>query len=116
MKIKYLLITLLLQVCLYATIFAQQSNLNEDYSAYMPEVRNLNKMLAQSPKNGTVLTKEGLAKEREGMKVYLNTNTVIKPSVKNIQGPGGNIPLYIFKPDTIRAVVLEIHGGGWIEG
>ena len=22
----------------------------------------------------------------------------------------------IFKPDTIRAVVLDIHGGGWILG
>jgi acetyl esterase/lipase len=115
MKMK-LLLTVLLFVCLHATIFAQQSNLNEDYSAYMPEVRNFNKMLAQAPKSGTILTKEGLEKARESMKVYLNPNTVIKPSVKNIQGPAGNIPLTIFRPDTIRGVVLDIHGGGWIEG
>ena len=116
MKIKYLVAALLLQLCLCLAASAQESNLNEDYSAYLPEVRNMNKFLAQMPKDGTVLTKEGLEKARQGMKAYLNTNTVIKPSVKNIQGPAGNIALTIFKPDTVRAVVLDIHGGGWIEG
>ena len=50
------------------------------------------------------------------MKAYINTNTILKPSIKNIPGPAGTIPLMIFKPDTIRAVVLDIHGGGWILG
>jgi acetyl esterase/lipase len=116
MKIKFLLPAVLLLLCLNVNMFAQESNLNEDYSAYLPEMRNMTKFLAQAPKSGTVLTKEGLAKAREGMNVYLNTKTVIKSSVKNIQGPAGNISLTIFKPDTIRAVVLDIHGGGWIEG
>jgi len=114
MKLKYLLPVVLL--CLHVTVFPQESNLNEDYSAYLPEMRSIKKFLTQMPNSGTVLTKEGLEKARESMKVYLNTNTVIKPSVKNIQGPAGNISLTIFKPDTIRAVVLDIHGGGWIQG
>jgi len=115
MKIKHLLPATLLLLCVNVNMFAQESNLNEDYSAYLPELRNMTKFLLQMPKNGTILTKEGLEKAREGMKVYLNTNTVIKPSVKNIPGPAGEIPLTIFKPDTIRAVVLDIHGGGWIQ-
>ncbi len=40
----------------------------------------------------------------------------LQPSVKYIQGPGGNLALRIFKPDTIRAVVMDIHGGGWSAG
>ncbi len=39
-----------------------------------------------------------------------------QPSVKYIQGPAGNLAIRIFKPDTIRAVVLDIHGGGWSLG
>src|SRR5215470_3956402 len=85
------------------TASAQQSNLNEDYSAYLPEVRNVNKFMAQMPKPASVLTKDGLEKSRASMKDFINNNTVLKPSIKNIQGPGGTIPLTIFKPDTIRA-------------
>ena len=105
-----------LQLCLISASSAQESNLKEDYSAYLQEVRNFNKMLSQFPQSGTILTKEGLDKSRESMKAFINTKTILKPSVKNIQGPAGNIPLTIFKPDTIRGVVLEIHGGGWMSG
>ncbi len=113
---KYFIIAVLLQLCLITESSAQESNLKENYSAYLPEVRNFNKMLSKAPPSGTILTKEGLEKSRESMKQFLNTKTVLKPSVKNIQGPGGNIPLTIFKPDTICGVVLEIHGGGWMSG
>jgi acetyl esterase len=113
---KYLLFTAFLQLGLAVTSSAQESNLKEDYSSYIPEVRNMNNFLKKSPPAESILTKAGLEKSRNGMKVFLNTNTIIKPSVKNIQGPAGNIPLTIFKPDTIRAVVLDIHGGGWIQG
>ena len=113
---KNFIIAVFLQICLVSVLFAQESNLKEDYSAYLSEVRNFNKILSQIPQSGSVLTKEGLEKSRESMKQFLNTKTVLKPSVKNIQGPGGNIPLTIFKPDTIRGVVLEIHGGGWMSG
>src|SRR4051812_35220412 len=96
-----LITSLVFQVCLCITALAQQSNLNEDYSAYLPEIRNFNKFLSQMPKPESILTKEGLEESRSSMKAYLNTNTVLKPSIENIQGPGGNIPLTIFKPDTI---------------
>jgi acetyl esterase len=113
---KYFLFTAFLQVGLTIALSAQESNLKEDYSGYLPEVRNFNKMLSQFPQSASILTKDGLEKARNSMKVYINTNTIIKSSVKNIQGPAGNIPLTIFKPDTIRGVVLDIHGGGWIQG
>lgn len=95
---------------------AQESNLKEDYSAYLNEVRNFNKFIRQMPPSESVLTKAGLEKSRKSMKGYINANAVKKSTMKNIPGPGGNIPLMIFKPDTIRAVVLDIHGGGWILG
>jgi len=95
---------------------SQESNLKEDYSAYLDEVRNFNKFIRQAPKAESILTREGLEKSRKSMKGYINANAVKKGTMKNIPGPGGNIPLMIFKPDTVRAVVLDIHGGGWVVG
>ncbi len=112
---KYFIIALLLHVC-FITSFAQQSNLNEDYSKYLPEVRNFNSFLRKMPPSASILTREGLEKSRNNAKGFINANTIIKPSIKNIPGPGGNISLTIFKPDTIRAIVLDIHGGGWFTG
>ena len=113
---KYFILATLVQLSLTIASSAQESNLKEDYSSYLPEVRNLNNFLKKSPPAESILTKAGLEKSRNSMKAFLNTNTILKPVVKNIQGPAGNIPLTIFKPDTIRAVVLDIHGGGWIQG
>ncbi len=113
---KYLIVGVLLQICLFIGASAQESNLKEDYSGYLPEVRNFNKMLSQFPQSGTILTKEGLEKSRQSMKAFIKTKAILKPSIKNIQGPAGNIPLTIFKPDTIRGIVLDIHGGGWYQG
>lgn len=112
---KYFITVLLLHVC-FITSSAQQSNLNEDYSKYLPELRNFNSFLRKMPPAPSILTKEGLEQSRISAKSFINANTVLKPSIKNIPGPGGNIPLTIFKPDTIRAIVLDIHGGGWITG
>src|SRR5438046_2753108 len=89
MRPRLFIAGLLLQFCLSITATAQQSNLNEDYSAYLPEVRNVNKYLSQMPKSASVLTKDGLEKSRASMKGFINTNTVLRPSIKNIQGPGG---------------------------
>src|SRR5215510_1498885 len=93
---------------------AQQSNLNEDYSAYLPAQMAFNKQLAHMPPTPSLLTKEGLATARKSM--FFTPNLVLKPAIKTIKGPGGDLELRIFKPDTIRAVVLEIHGGGWSLG
>ncbi len=96
--------------------FAQQTNSNEDYSAYLPEVRAFNKLLAYMPQGGSLLTKDGLSTARNSMLQNSSIKPKLQPSVKYILGPGGNLALRIFKPDTIRAVVLDIHGGGWSLG
>jgi acetyl esterase len=95
--------------------FAQQTNAHEDYSAYVPEVKAFNQQLVQMPQGASVLTKEGLAAARNSMG-DIPVKTQLQPSVKYIPVPAGKLGLRIFKPDTIRAVVLEIHGGGWSLG
>jgi acetyl esterase len=99
--------------------FAQQTNANEDYSSYLEEVRAFNQQLAQlahMPQGASMLTKKGLAAARNSMVPDSSMKPQLRPSVKYIRGPAGNLALRIFKPDTIRAVVLEIHGGGWALG
>lgn len=96
--------------------FAQQTNTGEDYSGYLPEVKAFNRELARMPQNGSILTKQGLVAARKSMGADGAVKTELQPTVKNIAGPAGNLALRIFKPDTIRAVVLEIHGGGWSLG
>ncbi|MBS1598626.1 MAG: alpha/beta hydrolase fold domain-containing protein [Bacteroidetes bacterium] len=79
-------------------IVAQQSNFSEDFSSYLPEIKSLNKKLLLANEPPPIL------------------QPLSKPIVKNIKGPGGDLPLRIFKPGNIRGVVLEIHGGGWTFG
>lgn len=105
-----------LQFFFTITTFAQQSNLNVDYSAYLAEIRGFNKILSQFPHTGTVLTKEGLQSARNMMNNFAGGKTILQSTKKTIKGPGGDISLTIFKPDTIRAVVLDIHGGAWSIG
>ncbi|QJW88091.1 alpha/beta hydrolase [Spirosoma taeanense] len=115
--IKSKLLVVMILMCVTGVVaIAQQSNSNEDYSAYMLEVRKLNQTLAHLPPSPSALTNEGLAKARAGMLATIDTNTVLKPAVKYIQGPAAKLALYVYKPDTIRAVVLSIHGGGWNVG
>ena len=115
---KKLFITCILITLLIFTnnVFAQQTNANEDYSAYLPEVRAFNQELAHMSQGASVLTKEGLAAARNSMAAGNSIKTQLQPSVKYITGPAGNLALRIFKPEIIRAVVLEIHGGGWSLG
>jgi len=96
--------------------FAQQTNSNENYSGYLPEVRAFNQQLAHMPQGASILTKEGLSAARNSLASNSSVKPLLLPSVKYIPGPAGNLALRIFKPDTIRAVVLEIHGGGWSLG
>jgi acetyl esterase/lipase len=114
---KLFIFRILLPILLFTTRgFAQQTNFNENYSAYLPEVRAFNQELARMPQGASVLTKEGLLAARNSMGSNSFIKPRLQPSVKYIQGPAGNLALRIFKPDTIRAVVLEIHGGGWSVG
>jgi acetyl esterase len=110
-----LFLTITLMGSGYSEAIAQENNFNEDFAAYMPEVRAWNKNLGHLPK-GTVLTKEGLDKARKGMNAFANQKTILKPTIKFIASGKAEIALRIFKPDTIRAVVLDIHGGGWSVG
>lgn len=117
MKKKYLLIALIfLQITFAIKLSAQESNLKEDFTALLPEARAFHKIILQSNQTVSVLTKEGLDNSRKMLKVFSNVKTILVPTITNIKGPGGDIGLMIFKPDIIRAVVLDIHGGGWYQG
>lgn len=35
---------------------------------------------------------------------------------RSIPGPGGDIPLRVFVPQTVNGVYLHLHGGGWVLG
>lgn len=96
--------------------FGQQTNFNQDYSSYIPQVKAFNQYIAHLPPEASVLTKEGLTAKRKTLESYNSAKPKLQPSLKNMKGPSGNFELRIFKPDTIRAVVLEIHGGGWSIG
>src|SRR5258705_13036351 len=113
--INFILIPLLLFA---NSAFAQQTNANEDYSVYLPEVRAFNQELARMSQlqGPSLLTKKGLAAARNSMAPDSSVKTQLQPSVKYITGTAGKLALRIFKPDTIRAVVLDIHGGGWSVG
>ncbi len=101
MKRQIFIIHILILLSIFTnSALAQQTNFNEDYSAYLPEVRAFNQQLAHTE----MLPPDSAVK------------TIIKSSVKYIDGQGGNLALRIFKPDIIRAVVLDIHGGGWCAG
>lgn len=100
-----------------AMAFSQESNGKEDYSQYLPEVRAVNQMLSKmNASPPSILTKEGLESSRKQGKEREPKNIVLKPAEKFIKGPGGNIRMVIFKSATVRAVVLNIHGGGWMSG
>ena len=113
MRKNYSALCLFILVCVN-TATAQQTNRNEDYSAYLAEVRAFNKQLSQMRPSASLLTKEGLAAARQS--TFFIPQLVLKPVIKTIKGPGGDLQLRIFKPDTVRAVVLDIHGGGWSLG
>lgn len=112
--LKKIGIVLICFLCLSTGAFAQESNLNEDFSGFIQESQAFfNKMPPISLEN--LLTKERIGSMRK-MGKALYQQTVLEPSIINIQGPGGDIALTIFRPDTINGVVLSIHGGGWALG
>ena len=91
---------LLLHLIFVQSVQAQQNNFTEDYSAYIPEIKKWNyRLLHEGPPMPDS-----------------NAKTQLKPATKYIDGPAGTIPLRIFTPPEIRAVVLDIHGDGWSSG
>src|ERR1700682_3453097 len=98
-----------------AILIAQHAPFTTDgYDTYMPEVRQWNKLLVAYPRLD-ITTPAGLAR---GRIVWgrAGGKSILKPQDRFIQGKAGNIRIRIFRPDTIRAVVFDIHGGGWIAG
>jgi acetyl esterase len=76
--------------------------------------QQLNAMIAQEP-HPDVRTPEGLAVFRAGT-AHNPGVTVLEPRDLEIDGPDGALRLRIFTPETPRAVVYRIHGGGWAAG
>jgi acetyl esterase len=82
---------------------------SEDLTKYLPEVRAINKVAAALPQFD-LSTPEKIAKSRTLF--YTPVKTVLTPQNRVVQ----NISIRIFRPDTMRAVVMDIHGGGFCVG
>jgi acetyl esterase/lipase len=105
----------ILSFLLPAVLIAQHEPFTTNgYDSYMPEVRRWNKILTIFPKLD-ITTPKGLAHARI---VYgpPGGKTILKPQDRFIHGEGGNIRIRIFRPESIRAVVFDIHGGGYFAG
>jgi len=80
-----------------------------DLTKYLSEVRAFNKVAATLPELD-VSTPQNLSKTRA---LFPNTTKILlTPENRMIE----NIRVRIFRPETIRAVVLQIHGGGFCFG
>ncbi|MFC5745288.1 alpha/beta hydrolase [Actinomadura rugatobispora] len=84
-------------------------------SEYMDEVREINSALASMP-HPDVTTEEGLAALRAA-KFSPDLRPTLKPVESTFAGPEGRLRARIIRPDgPIRAVLLNIHGGGFCIG
>ena len=93
-----------------ATVWSVLSTGQEgDLTKYLPEVRAFNKVAATLPELD-VSTPQNLSKTRA---LFPNTTKILlTPENRMIE----NTRVRIFRPETIRAVVLQIHGGGFCFG
>ncbi|WBB69057.1 alpha/beta hydrolase [Micromonospora sp. WMMD812] len=82
--------------------------------AILEAQRQVNAMLARMP-HPDLHTPEGLATLRAGT-ANNPGGTQLTPTERHVEGPGGPIRLRIFTPETPRAVLYRIHGGGWAAG
>src|SRR4051812_508631 len=89
-------------------LYAQQNNLSDDYSKYLPELRAFYKKQPSYPRMPVTpkmvkMVRQALDKPQK---------TVLTPSQQEIDGEYGKIGLRIIRPKKIHAVYLDIHGGG----
>lgn len=102
-------------VCLFASqLFAQQmAFMVGNYDAYLPEIKKMNQQIAFF--HADVSTPAGLAYVR---KIFgpPGGKTILKPQDRFVNGSKGNIRIRIIRPDIIKAVVYDFHGGAWIAG
>jgi acetyl esterase len=104
-------VSVLLLLCTIK-LSAQQNNLSQDYSAYLPEIRAYYSKQPAAPH--MEMTPKVIKMVRQ--MIDKPGHTVLKPSVDEIDGPNGKIGLRIYRPEKIDAVYLDIHGGGNIWG
>jgi len=104
-------IFLLISLCA-VKLSAQQNNLSRDYSSYLPEIRNYYK---NQPVAARMEITPAVIKMVRQM-LDQPRQTLLTPSVEEINGPNGKIGLRIFRPEKINAVYLDIHGGGNVWG
>jgi acetyl esterase/lipase len=91
---------------IFATFFSSLLfSQSEDFTKYLAEARAFNKMAASLPELD-ISTPENLSKTRA---LFPNTTKIVlTPTNRVIE----NVRVRIYRPDTIRAVVMQIHGGG----
>ena len=93
-------------------LYAQQNNLSEDYSRYLPELQAFYK---RQPSYQTMpVTPQMVKMVRQALDKP--QKTVLTPSQQEIDGQYGKIGLRIIRPKKIDAVYLDIHGGGNLWG
>jgi acetyl esterase/lipase len=85
----------------------------ENVEPFLPEVRQANKQIAFF--HPDMSTPAGLSMVRAVFGAP-GGKTILQPQDKFIHGEGGKIRIRIFRPDTIRAVLFDIHGGGLVAG
>src|ERR1017187_5878817 len=96
-------------------LIAQPSPFTTDgYDSYMGEVKQWNKVLESIPKFD-ITSPAGLAQIRFVWGAA-SGKSILKPTDRFIPGNGSNIRIRIFRPENPRAVVFDIHGGGWVAG
>lgn len=86
----------------------------------LAEARTLNttveQFLAAAPSVHTVDPAATRAARAEGRGTFGPVIVVDEAEDRAIPGPGGDIPLRVFVPPTVKGVFLHIHGGGWVLG
>jgi acetyl esterase len=106
----------IIPVVLPVLVIAQQSPFTtEGYDSYLQEVEKWNQLLMAVNPHFDIANPAGLARLRRTWG-GIARKTILKPQDRFIPGSGGNIRIRIFRPDTVRAVVLDMHGGGFIAG
>jgi len=115
-KIKTVTVLLLFGVLALQqkTIAQHEPFTTNGYDSYMPEVKQWNQIIATFPPLD-ITTPKGLAQARFILG-QPGGKTILKPQDRFVHGKGGNIRIRIFRPDSIRAVVLDIHLGGYVGG
>jgi len=90
-----------------------QTILTTNYESYLPEVRAMNKGLANFPPLD-LSTTESLSKMRS--MPASPSKLTLTPENKIISLSSGMMRLRIFRPAVVKAIVIDIHGGGWCIG